>query len=166
MALSHIGHIQKLGQNYSLWTNKTISEYRRFKLIQKPARLYTAVSGIFLLIQGISTLAFRLYPPLDHAFPALLAATHMIPIHSTLHIVTGVVAVLILYRGGDRGAFWFALGFGIFYLGLGLAGMLSGQQLGLGLHPLDHPIHLALGIAGIIAAGASAYRSGITRKNS
>ena len=133
-------------------------------MIKQPARLYTAVSGIFLFLQGTSTLAFRLYPPLDHAFPALLAITQMIPIHSTLHIVSGILAVAILYRGGERGAFWFALGFGLFYLSLGLAGMLSGQPLGLGLQPFDHPIHLVLGVFGLIAATASAYRSNPARK--
>ena len=129
-------------------------------MTKQPARLYTAVSGIFLLLQGISTLAFRLYPPLDHAFPALLAITQMIPIHSTLHIATGILAVAILYRGGERGAFWFALGFGLFYLSLGLAGVLSGHPLGLGLQQFDHPIHLVLGVVGIVAA----YFSNRTRK--
>lgn len=129
-------------------------------MTKQPARFYTAVAGIFLLLQGISTLVFRLYPPLDQAFPALLAATRMIPIHSTLHIVTGVLALAILYRGAERGTFWFALGFGLFYLGLGLAGMLSGHPMGLGLQPFDHPIHLTLGVAGIF----SAYFSNRTRK--
>jgi len=132
-------------------------------MIKQPARLYTAVSGIFLLLQGVSTLLFRLYPPLDHAFPALLATTHMIPVHSALHIVTGILAVVILYRGGERGAFGFALGFGLFYLGLGLAGMLSGLQLELGLQPFDHPIHLVLGAVGSFVAGV-AYLSNSNRK--
>lgn len=131
-------------------------------MIKGPARLYTAVSGIFLLLQGTSTLAFRLYSPLDQAFPALLATTHMIPIHSTLHIITGLLAVAILYRGSERAAFWFAAGFGLFYLTLGLAGVLSGQPLGLGLQPFDHPIHLVLGVVGLFAA----YRSFSTRKAS
>lgn len=121
-------------------------------MIKHPARLYTAVAGIFLLLQGTSTLAFRLYPPLDRALPALLATTQMIPTHSILHIVTGLLAVVMLYRGGERGAFWFALGFGLFYLGLGLAGMLSGHPMGLGLQPFDHPIHLVLGVVGLLAA--------------
>src|SRR4026209_2122160 len=102
-------------------------------MTKQPTYLYTAVSGIFLLLQGTSTLAFRLYPPLDQAFPALLGTTHMIPIHSTFHIITGLLAVGILYRGGERAAFWFAAGFGLFYLTLGLAGVLTGQPLGLGL---------------------------------
>ncbi len=121
-------------------------------MMKQPARLYTAVAGIFLLLQGISTLAFRLIPALDQAFPALLAATHMIPIHSTLHIITGLLAVTILYRNTGREAFWFSLGFGLFYLALGLSGILSGHPMGLGLQPFDHPIHLALGIVGIFTA--------------
>ena len=132
--------------------------------MKQPARLYTAASGIFLLLQGISTLAFRLYPPLDHAFPALLGTTHMIPIHSTLHIVTGLLAVAVLLRGGENGAFWFAFGFGLFYLGLGLAGVISGQPLGLGLQPFDHPIHLALGIVGLVAAWMAYHRTNSMRK--
>ena len=129
-------------------------------MIKRPASLYTAVSGIFLLLQGISTLVFRLYPPLDQAFPALLAVTQMIPIHSTLHIITGILAVVVLVRGGERGAFWFALGFGLFYLSLGVTGVLSEHPLGLGLQPFDHPIHLVLGVVGLVAA----YLSNRTRK--
>ena len=133
-------------------------------MTKQPVRLYTAVAGIFLLLQGISTLAFRLVPSLDHAFPALLATTHMIPIHSSLHIVTGILAVVILFRNKEPEACWFALGFGLFYLGLGLTGILSGRQLGLGLQPFDHPIHLVLGLAGLLAAVISAYLSGPKRK--
>ena len=121
-------------------------------MMKQPARLYTAVAGIFLLLQGTSTLIFRLVPSLDQAFPALLATTHMIPMHSALHIVTGLLAVAILYRNKGREAFLFSLGFGLFYLLLGLSGMLSGHPMGLGLQPFDHPIHLALGIVGIFTA--------------
>ena len=61
---------------------------------------YTAIAGGFLLLQGTSTLLFLLYPPLDHAFPFLLQATRMIPIHSMLHIVTGLLALAVLRWGG------------------------------------------------------------------
>jgi len=117
---------------------------------------------MFLLAQGVSTLAFRLYPPLDHAFPALLAVTQMIPVHSLLHIFTGLLAVVILYRRNEREAVGFAGGFGLFYLTLGLAGVLSGHPLGLGLQPFDHPIHLTLGLVGLFVA----YHSSFPRKAS
>jgi hypothetical protein len=113
---------------------------------------YTLVSGGFLLLQGVSTLLFRLIPALDAAFPALLETTHMIPIHSTLHILTGIVALAAVSAGGGSGAWWFALGFGTFYTLLGLAGLISGQQLGLGLQPFDHPFHLLAGLPGLVAA--------------
>jgi hypothetical protein len=118
---------------------------------------YTLASGGFLLLQGTSTLLFRLVPALDAAFPALLATTHMIPVHSTLHIVTGLLALAAMFWGGASGAWWFALGFGIFYTLLGTIGVITGVQFGLGLQPFDHPFHLLAGLPGLIAA-AIGYR--------
>lgn len=113
---------------------------------------YTLVAGGFLLLQGTSTLLFRLYPPLDRAFPQLLEATRMIPIHSTLHIVTGVLALAVVRWGGKEAAWWFALLFGLFYTILGTAGLVTGLSFGLGLQPFDHPFHLLAGIPGLVAA--------------
>ena len=120
-------------------------------------RWYTLTAGGFLLLQGVSTLLFRLIPALDAAVPALLGTTHMIPVHSTLHILTGLLALAAIYWGGAGGAWLFALGFGVFYTLLGLAGLISGQQLGLGLQPFDHPFHLLAGLPGLLAA-AIGYR--------
>jgi hypothetical protein len=127
--------------------------------MKDPTRLYTAFSGIFLLLQGTSTLAFRLFPSLDKAFPALLAVTQMIPPHSILHILTGVIALIVLLRGGPRGTFWFALLFGAFYFGLAVFGMMTGHATLLGLQPFDHPFHFALGGLGFLAVGVALYRS-------
>ena len=113
---------------------------------------YTWVSGGFLLLQGVSTLLFRLVPALDMAFPALLATTHMIPIHSALHILTGALALAVIIWGGSVGRWWFALGFGTFYTLLGLTGLITGSMLGLGLQPFDHPFHLLAGLPGLLAA--------------
>jgi hypothetical protein len=127
--------------------------------MKEPTRLYTAFSGIFLLLQGTSTLAFRLFPALNEAFPALLSVTQMIPPHSILHILTGIVALTVLFRGDQRGTFWFAAGFGIFYLSLGIFGMISRHPTMLGLQPFDHPFHLVLGVLGLLAVGASLSQS-------
>jgi hypothetical protein len=124
-----------------------------------PTRFYTACSGLFLLLQGTSTLAFRLFPALDQAFPALLSITQMVPVHSTLHILTGLAAILVLFRGGERGAFWFAAGFGAFYAGLALFGLITHHPTVLRLQPFDHPFHLLLGLWGLLAAGYAMYRS-------
>jgi len=124
---------------------------------------YVWVSGGFLLLQGSSTLLFRLVPPLNQAFPALLDVTQMTPVHSLLHIVTGLLALAILWAGGARGAWWFALGFGLFYTSLGLAGQITGQTFGLGLQPFDHAFHLLAGVPGLLAAAAG-YRPLILRR--
>lgn len=127
--------------------------------MKEPTRLYTAFTGIFLLLQGTSTFAFRLFPSLDEAFPALLTITRMIPPHSILHILTGVIALIVLLRGGPRGTFWFALLFGTFYFGLAIFGMITGHATLLGLQPFDHPFHLALGGLGFLAVAVVLYQS-------
>ncbi len=126
-------------------------------MTKSPTWLYTAIAGIFLLLQGASTLAFRLYPPLDRAFPALLGITQMIPPHSVVHILTGMLALVAL-AWGERGSLWFAAGFGAFYAGLALFGMIAQQATPLGLQPFDHPFHLFLGALGLLLAGQRLYR--------
>ena len=134
-------------------------------MMKQPVRLYTAVSGIFLLLQGTSTLAFRLFPSLDKAFPQLLSVTQMIPPHSILHILTGLLALAVLIWGNELSAFWFAAGFGTFYMGLALFGMVTMQPTILGLQPFDHPFHILLGGLGLIAA-AIYYFSNRRKKSS
>ena len=121
--------------------------------------IYTWAVGSFLLLQGTSTLLFRLVPALDAAFPALLAVTQMIPIHSLLHIATGVLALGMIYLGGPRGVWWFALLFGLFYTAFGLVGIVTNAQLGLGLQPFDNPFHLLAGVPGLVAAAVAANAS-------
>jgi len=127
--------------------------------MRRPAHLYTAFAGIILLVQGTFTLAFRLMPALDRAFPQLLAVTQMVPVHSGLHILTGLIALGVLFWGGDRGVLWFALGFGLFYMGLALVGMISGQPTIFRLQPFDHPFHTLLGGLGLGSAALHHYHS-------
>lgn len=119
---------------------------------------YAWFAGVFLVLQGTLTLAARLVPALDAAFPALLEQTQMVPAHSLLHIATALIAFALLRWGGPRGIALFALGFGAFYIGLAVAGIASGQGLCLGLQPFDHPFHILLGGLGVAAAGVDRYR--------
>jgi hypothetical protein len=121
-------------------------------------RAYAWFAGIFLLLQGTSTLAFRLVPTLDRAFPALLEQTRMVPTHSLLHISTALIAFSVLRWGGRRGAPAFALGFGLFYVALAVTGMVTGSTLCLGLQTFDHPFHLLLGGLGLLALAIDGYR--------
>lgn len=128
-------------------------------MLKNPTRFYTALVGIFLFLQGTSTLIFRLVPSLDQAFPPLLSITQMMPIHSTLHIVTGVIALWILFKGGERGALWFTIGFTLFYTGLALYGFITHAATIFHLQAFDHPFHLLIGILGIIALGIHFYNN-------
>lgn len=121
-------------------------------------RAYAWFVGVFLLAQGVSTLIARLVPAFDAAFPALLEHTRMVPSHSLLHIATAAAALAVLRWGGGRACGRFALGFGLFYAVLALAGLAAGHSLGLGLQPFDHPFHLLLGGLGLFAAAAQAWR--------
>ncbi len=120
---------------------------------------YTLIVGGFLLLQGTSTLLFRLVPALDKAFPMLLGVTHMIPIHSLLHITTGLLALAIIRWGRPRATWWYALGFGTFYTLLGLTGLMFGDVLNLGLQPFDHPFHLVAGVPGLLTAALAYFAS-------
>src|SRR5947207_1390489 len=107
-------------------------------------RGYALFCGVFLILQGASTLAARLVPTVDAAMPWLLRATRMMPVHSLLHIATGLLALAVLALG--RGAtWWFAAGFGAFYAALGLLGLATGHELGLHLQSFDHPLQILLG---------------------
>ena len=132
-------------------------------MFSQPTRLYTLFIGVVLVLQGVTTLLFRLYPPLDQAFPLLLELTRMIPTHSLLHIATGVVAFWFYYWGGSRGPFRFALYFGLFYCALAGVGVVTGHHLGLGLHPFDHPFHLLIGGLGLLAVAIEIFRARAAR---
>jgi hypothetical protein len=133
-------------------------------MLNNPARLYTAVYGFLGLFQALLSYGFHFFPKLDQVLPFLQAVPHMIPVHSTLHFVTSILAIVIFFRGGDRAAFWFAFGFGLFYSALGFAGWLTDQQFGLGLQPFDHPFHLFLGSLALLAAAPTLVRSLASRK--
>ncbi len=131
-----------------------------------PTRIYTWIASIGLFIQGASTLAARLIPGIDHAMPMLLHETRMIPSHSVLHIVSGLIGFAVLRLGGVRGPWLFALGFGFFYVALAIVGSVSGLQFGIGLQPFDHSFHAVLGGFGLLAAAVESLRVRATSRSS
>ncbi len=133
-------------------------------MIRQSARLFTAVYGFLGVFQGLLSFAFYFFPTFDQAIPFLQAIPHMIPVHSTLHLGTALLALAIFYRGGDRGAFQFSLGFCLFYMALGIAGSITGHQYGLGLKPFDHPFHIFIGILGLLGAAPIILLSFAERK--
>jgi hypothetical protein len=120
---------------------------------RNPTAWYARIVGLFLLLQGVVTGTMLLVDPLDRAAPFILDTTKMVPQHSALHVVTGLLALALLRWGGERELWWFALGFGLFYTALGVGGLATGGRAGLELQPFDHSFHLVAGIPGLIAAG-------------
>ena len=121
-------------------------------LDRRQLRGITALFAVGLLLQGALTLLARLVPAVDRAAPAILRLTRMLPPHSWLHIVTGLMALWVLVQGPADGPRRFLLGFAVFYAALGIVGPVGGGRLGLGLQPFDHAIHLVIGGAALTAA--------------
>jgi hypothetical protein len=119
-----------------------------------PTRAYTWVASLGLFLQGTVTLAALLVPAVDGAMPVILGETQMVASHSLLHIVSALIGFAVLRVGGPPGTRRFALGFGLFYVGLGIAGAFTGQPLLLSLKPFDHPFHIVLGGLGLLAVTA------------
>jgi hypothetical protein len=117
-----------------------------------PTGVYTWIASLGLLLQGTVTLAALLVPALDHAMPLILHETQMVPVHSLLHIASGIAGFALLRFGGGTGRWIFSIGFGLLYLGLGIAGFFTGGPPALSLKPFDHPFHLVVGGAGLVAA--------------
>jgi hypothetical protein len=112
-------------------------------------RGYALFAGVFLLLQGAGTLTALLVPAVDRAAPWLLDLTQMVPVHSSLHLVTAALAFAAL---ATNRTLLFAVAFGLFYTGLGIVGWATGQQFCLALQPFDHPFHIVLGGLGLAAA--------------
>jgi hypothetical protein len=123
------------------------------------ARLFTWVASLGLVAQGSSTLTALLVPAVDRAMPALLQQTQMEVPHSLLHIASGLLGLATLAVGGTVWPRRFAIGFGLFYVALAIAGERSGQPLCLGLKPFDHSFHAVLGSVALLAAGIDTIRA-------
>lgn len=118
----------------------------------RPVRVYTALAGGFLLLQGVSTLTALLWHAFDRAVPSLLTTTKMVIPHSSLHIGSGLMALAMLRWGGPVAWRRFAVGFGAFYTALGLGGLSTDSPTVFGLQRFDHPFHIAVGIVGLLCA--------------
>jgi hypothetical protein len=129
------------------------------------SRAYTWFASGVLLLQGVSTLAALQLPAFDRAVPILLRETQMVASHSILHIASGVIGFVVLRFAGASGTRIFALGFGVFYLGLATIGAAAGWPALLDLKPFDHPFHAVLGALGVAAATAE-YAIGRTPQRS
>lgn len=107
-----------------------------------------------LLLQGLGSLLFRLFPALPASMPLLVRGTFGIDQgHALIHIVWGLVGVIILFFSRTNHPLtYLALSFGIFYTALAIWGVTVYHPLGLELdlpenvfHWIAGPLSLLLG---------------------
>ena len=112
------------------------------------AKLYAMGVGIVLLLVGV--LGFFM----DNLFGLITFTTH----HNLIHVATGVVGLGAALAGGEKGAKWFALIFGIVYILVTVVGFVGFEDIGpiqLHLNLYYNVIHGAVGVLGLLAGLAS-----------
>jgi hypothetical protein len=119
--------------------------------------------GVGLLIQGSVTALTRI------VLPSAATTTHGVinhdGRHGLLHIIWGLAVLIVQLREPERRVqARVAITFGIFYVGLGVLGVLTHDPFGLhlgagenGFHFIVGPVALALGLLAIRAPAATRY---------
>jgi hypothetical protein len=120
-------------------------------------RRYLWLLGAGLLVEGAALLALqglgRALPELPGGFAA--ADT----LHNGLHVLWGVAMLALLKTGlDDVQTAVLAIGFGLFYLALAVAGTLVNQPFGLRLGPGENTFHYTVGLLAL-ALGLLAWRA-------
>jgi hypothetical protein len=87
--------------------------------------------------------------------------------HNLLHLATGVAALWLGFAGSPVAARVFCVGFGLFYLGFGMLGLMAGDPAASRLWHVgpfhldsgDHVFHIVLGSIFLASGGRSAQRA-------
>ena len=126
-----------------------------------PARLYCTLVGAVLVIAGI--IGFFYSASFDTGTAAVAADTDEVfgilgvnGWHNLIHIALGVLALAV--AGSTSGARAYCLGIGLVYLVLAIWGFVDGDNILIGLIPVnneDNFLHLILGLTGLAAGAAT-----------
>lgn len=124
-------------------------------------RGYLLTAGALLLGQGGASLLVRATGRDPHATTRLLSD----PVHAAIHLLWGVVLLGVLVlpgvlgRGGDPApAERAALGFGVFYVGLLVLGLLVHHPFGLEIDGPENAFHAVVGPAALIVWAQAVVR--------
>jgi hypothetical protein len=126
-----------------------------------PARLYCTLVGAVLVIAGI--IGFFYSASFDTGTAAVAADTDEVfgilgvnGWHNLVHVALGVLALAV--AGSTSGARAYCLGIGLVYLVLAIWGFVDGDNILIGLIPVnneDNFLHLILGLTGLAAGAAT-----------
>ena len=104
-------------------------------------RAYLLGVGSLLLVQGAAGLIVRASGHDPHAATRLLSD----PMHSTVHLVWGVVMLLAAARRDPRVESGVLLAFGLFYVGFLVLGLLVHHPLGMQIDGKENAFHAVIG---------------------
>jgi hypothetical protein len=126
-----------------------------------PARLYCTLVGAVLVIAGI--IGFFYGAGFDTGAAGVAADTDKVfgvlgvnGWHNLVHIALGLLALAV--AGSPSGARAYCLGIGLVYLVLAIWGFVDGDNILVGLVPVnneDNFLHLILGLTGLAAGAAT-----------
>jgi Domain of unknown function (DUF4383) len=126
-----------------------------------PARLYCTLVGAVLVIAGI--IGFFYSAGFDTGTAGVAADTDKVfgilgvnGWHNLVHIALGVLALAV--SASQSGARAYCLGIGLVYVLLALWGFIDGDNILIGLIPVnneDNFLHLILGLTGLAAGSAT-----------
>jgi hypothetical protein len=120
-------------------------------------RWYLAVLMGGLFVQGIGSLLFRLAPALAASAPFLVRGIFGIDFwHAWIHILWGAAGSVVVAAGRWPASVRLALGFGVFYTALGIAGVAIHHPLGLELDWFENSFHLVAGPATLVLGALAA----------
>jgi hypothetical protein len=120
-------------------------------------RTYLALVGALLLLQGSASLL------LHEALALNLSSLHgfLTPNdrHAILHVVWGLMILAVLaLKVSERTVIWFGFVFGVFYVALGVLGIVVHDPFGLHLGWGENVFHLLIGPLALIFASEAALR--------
>jgi len=102
--------------------------------------LYLVGVGLLLLLQGATGLLLRATGRDPHATTRLLSD----PLHSTIHVVWGVVMLVVLVGGNQRAQRTTLLAFGLFYLAFLVIGLVVHHPLGMQIDGKENAFHAVI----------------------
>lgn len=119
-----------------------------------PGRAYLLGVGSLLLVQGAAGLIVRASGHDPHAATRLLSD----PMHSTVHVVWGVVMLLAVARRDPRVERGVLLAFGLFYVGFLALGLLVHHPLGMQIDGKENAFHAVIGPLALLIWGRARRR--------
>jgi len=139
---------------------------RDYGRIQADDRDTGAIARTWMLVVGVALLAAGLLGFVDNPIVSQRedALFHVDTVHNVVHILTGLVALFIGATQRGRALAQATIAFGVAYLLVLIATLISPDLFGLFAMPVntaDHGLHLVLA-AGSIAAGLAAQRDRVT----